>query len=245
MPWDGSGNFSRTDGTRTGSTVWDQAKTAVVRVNAADHDEHDQDLADGLELALLRDGQNAASDDINLGGNKIENLADGTADDDAATVGQLAGDTVFVPASGVGGTANATTLSGLANSPAAYVAGKGYTFVVELENDDAVTLKEGSKAAVSMRLANGEEFEGGELEIGMVVTAIYNGTRFISSVSPLGDVDFATDAQTEAFSSTALAVTPAGLGHVLDDHAIQVLTQAEYDALGSGRPSTTIYIIVG
>ena len=38
MGWDGSGNFNRTDGNRTGSTTWAQARDASVLVNAPDAD---------------------------------------------------------------------------------------------------------------------------------------------------------------------------------------------------------------
>ena len=44
MGWDGSGNFNRTDGNRTGSTTWAQARDAAVLVNAPDADTHDQDM---------------------------------------------------------------------------------------------------------------------------------------------------------------------------------------------------------
>ena len=56
MAWDGSGNFSRTDGTRTGAEVWTEADAASVSILSADHDTHDQDLADGIENCLTIDG---------------------------------------------------------------------------------------------------------------------------------------------------------------------------------------------
>ena len=47
MPFDGSGNFNRTDGNRTGSTTWAQARDAGALINAPDADHHDQDIANG------------------------------------------------------------------------------------------------------------------------------------------------------------------------------------------------------
>ena len=47
MAWDGSGNFIRTDGARTGASVWEQARDANVLVNAPDADTHDEDVATG------------------------------------------------------------------------------------------------------------------------------------------------------------------------------------------------------
>jgi len=70
MPWSG-GSFSRTDGTRTGSTVWAQAKAAAVKVISVDHDTHDQDFAAGIDNCLTKDGQNAATGAIDFNGNKL------------------------------------------------------------------------------------------------------------------------------------------------------------------------------
>jgi len=86
MPW-ASGNFTRTDGTRTGTTVWAQAKAALVKIIAADHDTHDQDLATGIDSCLNKDGSNAATGDLDLGNNQITNVGAGSSTTDAATIG--------------------------------------------------------------------------------------------------------------------------------------------------------------
>lgn len=86
MPW-GSGTFSRTDGTRTGSNVWAQAKAAAVKIIAADHDTHDQDLATGINSCVNKDGSNSFTGDADLGNNQIKSVAAGTAATDAATIG--------------------------------------------------------------------------------------------------------------------------------------------------------------
>lgn len=61
--WDGSGNFVRSDGTRTGTQVWQDARTAGVKIRADDHDTHDQEIADGLENTVALDGQNTTTTD--------------------------------------------------------------------------------------------------------------------------------------------------------------------------------------
>ena len=60
MAFDGSGNFIRTDGARTGASVWEQARDANVLVNAPDADTHDEDIATGLENCITRNGENSA-----------------------------------------------------------------------------------------------------------------------------------------------------------------------------------------
>ena len=94
MPWS-SGIFSRTDGTRTGTTVWAQAKAALIGILATSHDTHDQDLATGINNCLTKDGQNAATGNISLGSNKITSLATGTASTDAVNLAQIT--SVFQP----------------------------------------------------------------------------------------------------------------------------------------------------
>lgn len=58
MPWSG-GVFTRTNGTYTGTTVWQQDAAAGVKVTSARHDTHDQDLSDGISACLRKDLTNA------------------------------------------------------------------------------------------------------------------------------------------------------------------------------------------
>ena len=112
MPWNGSGDFVRTDGTRTGATVWSQARDASVLVNAPDADTHDEDVGTGLENCLTRDGQNSPSANLPMNAKKHTGVADATANTEYATYGQLLALTSpFVGATNVGGTATAIMLA--------------------------------------------------------------------------------------------------------------------------------------
>lgn len=91
MAWDGSGSFNRTNGVNTGIATWTDDKNAGTKILSTRHDTHDQDLADGIESCLAKNGENAATADLDAGGYKITNAADGTADTDLATKGQIAG----------------------------------------------------------------------------------------------------------------------------------------------------------
>lgn len=66
MPWNGSGSVNRTDGTRAGTQVWQDAEDAGVKIRADDHDTHDQDLADAIENTVALDGQNTTTTDNSL-----------------------------------------------------------------------------------------------------------------------------------------------------------------------------------
>lgn len=57
MPWDGSGSFSRTNGTQTGATTWANARDAANNITASQHDTHDQDLADGIGACLTKNNE--------------------------------------------------------------------------------------------------------------------------------------------------------------------------------------------
>lgn len=74
MAWDGSGNFNRSNGTYTGATVWQQDEVAAVDIEADRHDTHDEDLADGIEACLAKNGENAMTGDLNMGGNALTSL---------------------------------------------------------------------------------------------------------------------------------------------------------------------------
>ncbi len=86
--WNGSGQVVRSDGTRTGTTVWAQAKAAGQRIIAASHDVHDETLADSIEDCINRNGENAVTADIGWGGNKITNIV-GITDGDGDTQVQI------------------------------------------------------------------------------------------------------------------------------------------------------------
>jgi hypothetical protein len=58
MAWSG-GTFTRTNGVNTGATAWATDAAAGVKILAARHDTHDQDLAVGINQCANKDGSNA------------------------------------------------------------------------------------------------------------------------------------------------------------------------------------------
>ena len=90
MPWNiGQKKFIRANPDFTGETVWQQDQQATIKIIAARHDSHDQDLADGISACLNLDGINEMRSDLNLNNNKLLNVADGTAPTDGINWGQL------------------------------------------------------------------------------------------------------------------------------------------------------------
>ena len=87
MAWSG-GNYTRTNGTYSGALVWASDAAAAIKIRADRHDIHDEDLADGINNFLTKDGQNSPTANISWGSFKIINLANGSAASDSATFGQ-------------------------------------------------------------------------------------------------------------------------------------------------------------
>jgi hypothetical protein len=89
MPWNIDGTFSRTNPDFSGTSVWQQDQQATIKIIAARHDFHDQDIADGVTLCLNRNGYNSMLADINMGGFNVTNMADAVNSTDATTLNQL------------------------------------------------------------------------------------------------------------------------------------------------------------
>lgn len=71
------------------SSGWTGDAANLIGIEAGRHDSQDDDFATGINDCLNKNGQNQALANINLGSNKIYNLASGTVSTDAATYGQL------------------------------------------------------------------------------------------------------------------------------------------------------------
>ena len=90
MAWAGI-IVTRTNGTYSGSAVWQSDAAAAIKIRADRHDTHDQDLAQGINNCLTKDGQNSPTTNVSWGGFKITSLAAGVAAGDAVNKGQLDG----------------------------------------------------------------------------------------------------------------------------------------------------------
>jgi microcystin-dependent protein len=180
LPFIGSApnkTFQRTDGTRTGSQTWQEADAAGVDIVSNDHDTHDQDLADGISACFLRDGGNTATANLPMGGFRFTNLGDATALNQALTAKQSLNNAVQYCS--VGGSANTVTLlTGF--SASSYTAGMTVSWVVATTNTGAVTINVDSLGAKALVRADGAHtaLVAGDLPIGALVEAQYDGTRF-------------------------------------------------------------------
>lgn len=186
MPWSGSSpsqTFSRTDGTRAGSTTWQEADAAGVDIVSSDHDTHDQDMANGINACLKKDGGNAATSNLPMGGFRHTNVGAATARSNYARFSDLQdGKGIYVPT--VGGTANAITLT-TGYSVTAYAAGQTFRFIAQATNSGAATVAVDGLGAKSITGPGGAALSGGQILVNALVTITYDGTQFqLSTEAP-------------------------------------------------------------
>jgi microcystin-dependent protein len=178
MPWGGippSQSFTRTDGTRTGATTWQEAEAAGIDIVADDHDLHDQDMADGINACLKKDGGNAATSNLPMGGFRHTNVGAASARTNYARFSDLQdGKGIYVPT--VGGTANAITLT-TGYSVDAYAAGQEFSFLAASTNSDATTVAVDGLSAKDIRIG-ATALSSGQIIASTMITVRYDGTYF-------------------------------------------------------------------
>ena len=172
MTWNGSGTFSRT----YGSSGWTNDKNAGTKILASRHDTNDDDLSDGINNCLAKDGQNAATGNLPMGGFKHTGVASATARDQYASAGQVA-DGGLIYLTGVAGT-NTITASA---SPAitAYTAGQAFRFIgAGTTTATAVTLNINGLGAKNVTRPGWTTLVPGDIRLSTLVEVVYDGSGF-------------------------------------------------------------------
>lgn len=82
MPYDGQGVFTRV-------MNWQDDAANDISILASRHDAEDDNFANGFNEVLCRDGRAAMTGNLKMGANKITQVANGTADNDAVNLSQL------------------------------------------------------------------------------------------------------------------------------------------------------------
>ena len=124
MAWSG-GTYTKGN---NGTGGWVGDASLGIGIEAGRHDTQDNDFATGINQCLNKDGSNAATGNLNLGGFKYTNAAASTARTELAQVAQVQdGDYIWLGTTG--GTATAQTASA---TPAitAYKAGQKFRAII-------------------------------------------------------------------------------------------------------------------
>lgn len=172
MGWNGSGTFTR-------SYDWTNERDAGYKIDAAKFDTENNNFKDGINACLAKNGENAATADLPMGGFKHTGVDKGTALSHYATVNQVQ-DSVLMQAT-TGGAANVQTLD-LTVAPAEYD-GQVFYFTAGFTNTGSMTLNVNSLGAGAVTL-NGAALVGGEIISGQSYAVKYN------SVAAIGVHDF-------------------------------------------------------
>ena len=182
MGWSG-GTFTRTNGTHTGTRIWEDDRDAGTKIVADRHDFNDNDLATGIGLCLTKDGQNAATANLNIGGFRLTTTGDATAHTDAINAGQLQdGGLVFQATDS--GAADAYVIA-LSPAITAYVAGQEIAFKAAYASTGASTLNVNGLGTKNIKKKNDQNIAAGDIEAGAIVKVFYDGTSF-QMISQLG-----------------------------------------------------------
>lgn len=181
MPRDGSGTFSRSNGTNTGATTWALDRDAGTKITAARHDSHDEDVATALTASLAKDGQTTPTANLPMGGYKHTNVAVATARTDYARASQLQ-DNALAWGGTSGGAANVQTLT-LSPAITAYAAGLRIQFIAGFSNSGSTTLNvNGVGAKTVYKYTSATALVANEILSGGIYEVIYDtssGGRWI------------------------------------------------------------------
>ena len=168
------------------------------------------DIASALTQSVSKDGQTTWTGDMVAGNNKITGLADGSAADDSATIGQVQGNTFAM----LGAVSGADTITATASPPiTAYATGQTFRFVSAGANTGAATLNINALGAKAVTKTGTTALAAGDIPSGAVVEVVYDGTQFqMLGLAPTGSPTFAgtvTITGGTTFTGTAHAATSA------------------------------------
>lgn len=242
MPRNGSGTYVRSDGVRTGATVYQQEEAASIDILSVNLDAVDQDAADAMTASIANDGQTPILDNLPMSGFKHTGVAAATAATDYLRADQ--GQGISGPSWGgtFGGTANALTCT-LAPAITAYTAGLVIRGIAASANTGATTVNSNAVGTVAVRkmLASGlVALTGGEWVTGDALEFVSNGTVLIlqnkpewqpsAALTSAATLDLSTTTGEYALVNgstgpiTALGTLPAGTLRVLRFASTPTLT---------------------
>lgn len=241
MGWNGSGSVIRSNGTYTGTNVWEQDKNAAVKIVTSRHDAHDEDMADAIENTIAKDGQNAPTANLPMGGFKHTNVAVASARTDYARASQVQ-DSALIWGGTTGGTANAQTLT-LSPAITAYTTGARVRFIAGATNTAACTININSVGANTIKknlgstdLAAGDIFTGGIYEI------VYNGTNWVlADQASRITQDWTASGLTASGSMTVSSISVSYAKYAIIAPQLVFMTLHVSFTLG-GTPSTAVNV---
>ena len=164
----GSGTFSRTND-------WTEDQANGIKIRADRHDQNDVDFVSGINNCMTKNGENSATNDLDMGGNKLKNGKTATLVGDFPITSDIQNSVHTYKTST--GSANAYVLT-LTPIPAAYVAGQRFTFKANFLSTGAATLNVNSLGAKDIKLEGFWALAPYAIKINQIITVVYDGTQF-------------------------------------------------------------------
>lgn len=175
MPDDGSGTYTRSNGTNSGSGAWAADALAGTKITTTRHDLHDQDVADALTARICKNGATTPTADLPMGTYKHTGVGNATARTNYLSCAQ-AQDGAVVWGGTSAGTANAQTVT-LTPAVTAYATGSRILFIAGNTNTGATTLNVNSVGATAIRKSSSQSaLAAGDIISGQLVEVVYDGT---------------------------------------------------------------------
>lgn len=178
MSWAGGTYLKGNNGTGG----WTGDASLGIGIEAGRHDTQDNDFATGINQCLNKDGSNAATADLAMGGFKHTNVANATGRTNYAAVGQVQ-DGDFIWLGTTGGTATALTATA---TPAltAYKAGQKFRMLTGTAstgtNVTGHSLNINGLGAKSIKTSQGAiDPTVGDWLVGSVLELVYTGSTFV------------------------------------------------------------------
>lgn len=186
MAWSG-GTYTKGN---NGTGGWVGDASLGIGIEAGRHDTQDNDFATGINQCLNKDGSNAATGNLNLGGFKYTNAGLATARTELARVDQIQ-DGDFIWLGTTGGTATAQTATA---TPAitAYKAGQKFRMKIGSglsstgSTVTAHTININSLGTKNIVEQDGANPTIGSWVAGAIMELVYDGTNFVITNNPGG-----------------------------------------------------------
>jgi hypothetical protein len=206
MSWSG-GTYTKGNNSTGG---WTGDASLGIGIEAGRHDTQDNDFATGINTCIAKDGQNAATADLPMGGFKHTNVATATARNNYAAVSQVQdGDYIWLGTTA--GTATAMTASA---TPAitAYKAGQKFRMIIGAGLGSTGSVATAATININgigaKNIVNNEDSTNptlGTWVAAALMELVYDGTNFRITNDPGGWLTFAPNLR----SGTATLTTPA------------------------------------
>lgn len=181
----------------------------LTTISSTDFNNTMSDMATALTQSIASDGQTTPSANLPMGGFKHTGVANATARNHYADVGQTQ-DSSFLWLGTGGGTADVITASA---TPAitAYAAGQRFAFISSGANTTNVTLNINGVGAKAVTKNGATALAAGDIPSGAICEVIYDGTRFqLIGLQIVTVARGGTGAATAAGARTALSAAASG-----------------------------------